>query len=328
MKRLFLSLAVCGISASLASAQTTYFSDGFDSAASASNYSTLEGLDPVTGQSATIDFGFDYGTLSVPEAPNSSGGTATTGLYIQGNATGGDQTQFTAAAYVNNAAFSGGSAPGGELQVTVDYYYHVTGTTGTTEVGGLTFMSDGTKLNNLFSNDGNAARTGDTDGYSAFWVADYGFAAGDVGFLEGVPGTGAAPELDPADPEFTWGTFSSPAPPEATSTSANANGTADQPDQDFFQGIFGADDFMNTWITVRLSSVGGIISYEVDSGFGFQTVCQYNDPDDTFTSGTVGVSASDFFATSQTDTSYHIFDNLVVEEYVAPLDAKNWNLYQ
>ncbi len=74
-----LSLLVAAVSSSSAFGATTLFSENFDTDPSA-NWTVNDGPTDFT-----VDWQFDYSTIGIPEAPNSTGTTPTTGLKMTAN---------------------------------------------------------------------------------------------------------------------------------------------------------------------------------------------------------------------------------------------------
>lgn len=97
-----LSWAACS---NFASAQTL-LEDDFDDNSAGWTFESLTGNAGVSTTSSIVDFGIDYSTFGIPEAPNSAAGdTATSGVRLRTNADGFPKDQ--AAIWIEDANFAG-----------------------------------------------------------------------------------------------------------------------------------------------------------------------------------------------------------------------------
>ena len=136
-------LAMLSLSVATAHAQ---ISDDFDIDSSA-DYTVVD-TDALLGpRDGLTTFAFDYSTLGIASAPNTSGAT-TLGLYMTVNDQEGDEGESEDDAVT---AFHNTAAPAGNYELSVDIYMGVTGTGGTTEFVHVGVAGDGVTPNAIFS---------------------------------------------------------------------------------------------------------------------------------------------------------------------------------
>ncbi len=111
------------------------------------------------GGDSSLVFGYDYSDDGIPEAPNSVGGTSTTGVKATSNDTQGVADEIAA---VRDLA-SLGHVAGSSYKIQMDIWGNFGGTTGTTEFLGLSVgrnatgsAPDGASF--IYSNDGGSSR--------------------------------------------------------------------------------------------------------------------------------------------------------------------------
>ena len=261
---------------SLASAQ---FSDNFDSASTASNYTVLA---PNAG---TVTFGYDYSTDSIPVAPNTTG-TSTLGLRMTANdaaiapATGGaaDSGMVVRNTDVTLSAYD----------LSVDVYMGVTGTGGSTEFGGAGVAGDGTTKNTIFA---------PTDG-SGHFISFTGEGGSSSDFRHFTP-TGIT---NSGDPSYLNSTNTTNATGDTYQTIFSAaNGYGDYP------GSPG-----NNWATLQVKVRAANVTYMFNGTPIIKTPFDGTDGDK------VSLSYSDLFASIATpfQSQFVIFDNLSVVQAV------------
>lgn len=182
--------------ASSASGQTILFSDNFDvdSTANWTVNSFVGGTTSSGGNAANAsDFFFDYSTIGIPAAPNSSGGT-TRGLKLQANVTG---TGPTAGLPPGISVSPTGQSFTGDYKLRFDWWTNFIGNTtggigntgggsGSTQLSTFGILSSGTVANYVGSCDGvfygatpDGASAADYRAYSV--TAQSGYQTGTIG---------------------------------------------------------------------------------------------------------------------------------------------------
>lgn len=279
------------------------------------------------GDSAMV-FGFDYSTVSIPEAPNSVGGAATTGLKATSNETLGVASAITA---VQDLA-SLGHVAGSPYRVQVDIWGNFgIQTGGDTEFSGISVGRDAasSSVNGasfIYTADGGSSRdyrmyknfdeqrTSDTDpveGPQYAVASNNGFAepfasafppnspaaatGGDA--VTGLGGQQVVPENflnDAGDGGFTWATLEALVSPSAL----GAAGTT---------GDLGTVRF-----SIRNNSTGtNIVVGTIDNSNGDSTLANVE--------GYVGLLYADLFPSLNTSGfNFGIFDNVIVTEVPEP----------
>jgi hypothetical protein len=263
----------------------------------------------------TVDFSFDYSTLTIPatgtpvdntaipEAPNTpSGAVATRGLATQVNLTGTatSLSLFTAASV------------SGDFIAQVDVFYYHDGNSGSTEDAMVGINHSGT-FPIAFRQAGQV--TAQTDGYFFKTHGDVDVGAEDYFFLEG---TNGAITVDP-QPGTTWadGQF-----PDVAGRQYNVplflDSAAGYPAGATTPG--GA--FRWAWDTVRFQYLNNVVSMFIND----HLIVTYDDPDNTFTSGKIMLGHEDSFSGANTG-NYMIFDNLIVNQ-ITTTGVNDFSLYR
>lgn len=300
----------------------------FDSASVASNFDEVFDVDG-TGSPET-NYALEYSTytidttdITIPEAPNTpTGAVATTGAFLQVNSNPPAEEPMVLSIYPNNV-----TPLTGAHTLTVDLFF-IIASPGTTEHLSVGILHAGDKALNYSQDEDNfPAESVSTDGYAGYMSAEGG-AANDIAFLEGDP---AAIDVSlPADGStgFNWAL-------DPMGTESRSNFAGNEIESIFTDsGLFGtlnsgeADGPNESWVTMRVSiDASGVVTWSMDihDGNGFTTLCTYDDPDDTYTSGVPSVGLADLFG-SANDFGGLIVDNLVITKPGS--SAENWNLYK
>lgn len=302
------SLFICLATIQMASAQTILFSDDFNTDTSA-NYSEVSGTDTL------IEFAYDYSGDTVhaggaiPVAPNTTDASKT-GLRMQVNLV---NSVRTSANVFTNDTFSG------NYIVDVDVFFRVNGPppaggAGSTEYYRLGINHSGTKLINYWQ-DGTANSPQSTDGYWFMGTGDAG-AALDYLFMRGDENATAVI----AD----GGVF------EVSGTVGGTNGNGTDPFNGTNVNYYGTNNYPgctgDTWLELRIEYYQGVATVFMDGN----KIAVLNDPEQRWTSGSVSLGMEDTFTSlAPVDTSFVIYDNLVVTEIPDPLSADGaWALYE
>jgi hypothetical protein len=345
--KLFVCVAL--VAASVAQAQTILFEENFDADATADFnvvIATDLGTDAV-GPTTVVDLNsYDYSTATtnfttptytIPEAPNSGGGDAAQrGAFLQVNNDGTSPAIGSIAIYPNIAAITG------PYTMTFDFWY-LLNFGGSTEYIGAGVQHAGDKALYRFSDDETVTSFTTTvsisDGYFFQYTSDGGSSI-DISFLEGEDTEGVFDQSFAADGSagFEWGPL--------LDLVGDNNGTLNMPgtsvgnyfandieDYHINSGNFGllrsgeADGPNEAWVTMRISHDAGLTRVEQDiyDGNGFITICTYDDPDNTWTSGVPSIILEDAFGSTNPFGAL-IIDNIVVtDEAIANVDS--WEKY-
>jgi hypothetical protein len=298
MNRNFLALlpALALAGASLAHAQTgALFSDDFDSDTSA-QWQVFEG----SGSGVpdfTAEFAFDYSTLGIPPAPNSTGGT-TRGVRFTVN--NNDETPDTSgvSAYPASQSFSGDYAL--RVDMWLGYNGPAFGGTGSTEYGTFGINHAGGKVSwadaNLANSDGvwfavtGEGGTGTAGDYQAYegllGGPPFRLGAFDAGFLDRDGDSTPENEVNPAQPLTFPLKAILPAPPGET------------------PGAPGKQ-----WVEVEVRQRDGELTWLIN---GFVIASRANISG--FDAGNVMIGTMDTFASiaSPREQNFALFDNLRV----------------
>lgn len=272
-----LTLAAAGSVAASASAQTTLFSDNFETNTSA-NYTIVDdgSVDGVQ------EFGFDYVAAGIPLAPRSTVGD-TGGLRLTANTSVGAADAIT--------CFHNDVVTADVYTMTVDVWMNFTGAAGTTEHGHVGIGGDGSTFNQVFS---------PISGSGAFlaFTGDGGSGSDHRWFRD--PNNTPAGETD-----------STTLPNSHSSYLGNGSNNTGS----FFQTLFPAPPSTiagspgNIWTTieVEVNNTIGQISFSYDGVLTFQ-----GDFANRF-DGQVSLGLADVFSSIGIVDSFVVYDNLVVE---------------
>lgn len=326
MKKILALLAIAGL-ATTAQAQ---FSTNFNDAAELANFDFLA-EDNATNVLATIQAAAgvnvsvaDYSTLQansgdaasrVPEAPNSDvADTATTGLVINVDAA---TSPFDGVMATYNGAFPAS----GNYTATFDYFNAYGGGGGSTEF--LFFGANTTGSTYIGASD----VVFDRDGYIFSIAGDADFAGRDYNLGEGAVG-GFSPSFVTSDATYIDGAGALPGVVWGDFQEVDIAGR--QAADALFQNIFTTSTgpisgaITGQWVTVEVTYLNDRLSIK----FNGNQIAVYDDPDDSFTSGSVSFGHEDSIFAGGGLTNYGIFDNFSLVEALPPSDAEAWNLYK
>ncbi len=278
-KGLFAAAAALAVTS--ASAQTTLFSDSFETDTSA-DYTVANDGTP----DGTQAFAFDYVAAGIPLAPRSGAGDLG-GLRLTANDTIGSSDALTA--FHNTAVVED------RYRVTVDVWSNYMGATGSTEFAHVGVGGDGATTNSLFlpitGSGAYIAFTGDGGSSSDFrWFRDAGNSP---------VGDGDSTTLPNSHPSYLG-------------HGSNGSGA-------FFQALFpsppstDAGSPGNIWTTLEIvvDNTAGVISFSFDGQLTFRGdfLNDFN--------GQVSLGHADVFSSLSMSNNFTLYDNLLVESLPA-----------
>jgi hypothetical protein len=295
-----------------------------------------------------LQFGFDYSSLDIPEAPNTQDGDAFNTGLIMGVNLGGYSARADAAGAWTVGNYSG------NFRVDVDVYYHQIGTAGSTEnvVIGINHQQTEKPLNFNQNNSTfttvfeevfpNQATKSGLDGYFMDYFGDIDLAFEDIFFYYGVPDTfvddvlvpGVSPNTRPRTPTGDRGVFGTGLVwGDDIHTDRNSRNVEEVIEEvevllfkDAFPFSFNENNgpypggLTNVWSTFRFEYVEGVLSIygrQWPSGDGeptpFTLLMTYDDPEDRWTEGRVYLGMEDLFS-GVNEFNRMIYDNLAITD--------------
>ena len=296
--RYILSLALAALFVSSSYAQL--FMEDWDDGNGAMRWS-----DPIVDAEngtfdGSVDYAFDYSTVGVAPAPNSSG--TTTGLFMEVNTSVQEGDQGETVAILADSF----TIPAGNFVLTMDAYFNVNNLTnpdtgdapgGSTEYGTFGIFASGP------TSAGDAAITGDapfrfglSDGDGLAWqVTGEGGARDDViRYLDpGNMNTGGETLLGSYD-SLPNGTIPGVPTGEGDPTNPFAFGPEEQ------------------WVEIGLSSINGMVSFSMN-GYVFET---YDNTGGELNGGTIMLGYSDPFNSVNLDVGNEVPNFLLIDNVV------------
>jgi hypothetical protein len=239
--------------------------------------------EPAILDDGLVDYNFDYSTLSIPSAPNSTGGTTRgvsmgTNLIDQCpadmNCTGSDEGES-----IGIVPLGGITIPSGDFTFRTDFYHYNNGGSGSTEYATMGVYSNGSSVPLRFGNS---------------------------------PGSGLAWQWDgDGDSATDLLRYESPAQTSPPTTEYALGGYEDVPDgtvPGVPTGINSPVGPLNQWTEMEIESKDGIISWKMNGAI----LDQFDNTSGMMTGGTIIIGGSDPFNSVNSDYRY-IFDNVVLE---------------
>lgn len=296
MKSTWILLGAAALAAAChAPAQAQLFSDDMSNGASWGM-----NISPDTDVAAT--FGYDYSADGIPEAPNSVGGPATTGVKLEANNGDGNDIGSYFTLYPTGQSFSGNIQLRFDAWMNHDADERVGAARGTTE-----FLGGGLGYDNVTADVASGAQlivTGDGGSgsdYRAFKSPPQFFIDGSA--MEGGSRNGAIAYHTDFFPEVA-------APAVQGQTALSAAGSPG------FQ-----------WVTFEVNTIGNLVNFWLEKPGGERHLIVRYDKTDT-SDGSAGVSTdgnislfyADFFSSisPRPDLTFGIIDNVVVSTVPEP----------
>lgn len=281
--KLMVNVAAASLLLGSGSAMGALFSEDFNDGLASTRWSVVSQQEGIHGPDGSVDFSFDYSTLGIA---NPSGGSDTTGVFLQFNKT--DQVGAEGESY---SIYPNGQSFSGDIALELDMFVYNDGGSGSTEHGmaGLfldnlnpvspyEFGADGGPLAWVYSGEGGDG-SGDLGKYAEGGVGNTGYTG--LGDYNGVP-TGNIPGFQTGAP----GSLGPSAPP-------NDRGA---------------------WVKVRIEVVGTTINWLLNGA----VVDSYDNSGGFYTTGNILVGGMDVFNSSNGNNGV-IIDNVVVTPEPASL---------